>query len=309
MTHPVNMSNSMPPTSAGMWLFNRPMACAFFTISIGYLPVRSNSAATGMISSRVNLRATSWNSRCSSDKPNDGPALEPLALANWILLKLAPTARKLFGDTFNIIEKIEFSMTFRRFVCKLSTIGRHKQDIVLCTADRSFNTYARKQRMMFEQNEEKKYFSISYLSNNRQHFDFGLFFCFLHRKIDSKKVNVRMCLSRWKFIMKSDSWFYFAIFWYRWLCLTSEQQINYVQRPIQSTVDGELLIYCAFCAAVSVCLHLTHVCLYGVDREMKTKQSRCECETHGLTSARTVYRLAGVLRVLQRTRKSQFRIE
>lgn len=55
------------PQWAGMCPFISPKLWAFFTISQGNFPVLSYSAATGMISSCANLRASSRNSFWVSD--------------------------------------------------------------------------------------------------------------------------------------------------------------------------------------------------------------------------------------------------
>lgn len=59
--------------SAGICPFIKPNLCAFFTISQGNSPVRSSRAATGMISSFVNLLESACISNCSSDKLKQGP--------------------------------------------------------------------------------------------------------------------------------------------------------------------------------------------------------------------------------------------
>lgn len=113
MTQPVKTSKSRPPQSAGMWLLSKPMLWAFFTMSQGYAPVLSNSAATGMISSRVNFLATSWNCCCSSDRPNEGP-VEALALS-ILFRRVSP--RRLLRDSYregeDIPEKFLFGLIIK----------------------------------------------------------------------------------------------------------------------------------------------------------------------------------------------------
>lgn len=50
----------MLPYFVGIFELSNPNLWAFFKISQGYYPVLSNPAATGIISSLVNLRARSW---------------------------------------------------------------------------------------------------------------------------------------------------------------------------------------------------------------------------------------------------------